>query len=98
MIDPSRKEKMHPRNRFRAGYDFRALIESCPPLAAFVEPSAYGNDSIDYANPEAVKALNQALLKDTYGLQAWDVPRTCRGATCARRSRAAATTFTTWRT
>lgn len=75
MIDPSRKEKMHPRNRFRAGYDFRALIESSPPLAAFVQPNAHGNESIDYANPEAVKALNRALLNNAYGLQAWDLPR-----------------------
>lgn len=65
---------MHPRNRFRAGYDFRALIESSPGLAAFVGPNAYGNESIDYANPKAVKALNQALLKNAYGLQTWDVP------------------------
>jgi 23S rRNA (adenine1618-N6)-methyltransferase len=74
MINPSRKETMHPRNRFRAGYDFRALIKSSPGLAAFVGPNAYGNESIDYANPKAVKALNQALLKNAYGLQTWDVP------------------------
>lgn len=65
---------MHPRNRFRAGYDFRRLAVQSPALAAFVRPNPYGNLSIDYANPEAVKALNQALLQDAYGLREWDIP------------------------
>jgi len=68
------KEKLHPRNRFRAGYDFRRLIRHSPALAAFVGPNAYGDHSIDFANPDAVKALNQALLKDAYGLDTWDLP------------------------
>jgi len=67
------KEQLHPRNRFRAGYDFARLIASSPRLAAFVAPNAYGKVSIDYADPAAVKALNQALLKDAYGLD-WDLP------------------------
>ena len=67
------KEQLHPRNRFRAGYDFGRLIASSPRLAAFVAPNAFGNISIDYADPAAVKALNQALLKDAYGLD-WDLP------------------------
>ena len=69
------KEQLHPRNRFRAGYDFRLLIAGSPALAAFVAPNAYGDESIDFANPEAVKGLNQALLKHAYGLQNWDTPR-----------------------
>ena len=67
------KEQLHPRNRFRAGYDFARLIASSPRLAEFVAPNAHGNLSVDYADPAAVKALNQALLKDAYGLD-WDVP------------------------
>lgn len=73
MIRRSAKEALHPRNRFRAGYDFRRLVAIVPALAAFVAPNAYGDASIDYANPDAVRALNQALLKDAYGLR-WDVP------------------------
>jgi len=68
------KETLHPRNRFRAGYDFRKLIESSPGLAPFVAPNAHGDLSVDYADPQAVKALNRALLKDAYGLDVWDVP------------------------
>ena len=74
MIRPAIKEQLHPRNRFRAGYDFARLIAGSPRLAAFVAPNAYGDASVDYANPEAVKALNQALLKDAYGIESWDVP------------------------
>ena len=74
MIRPSVKETLHPRNRFRAGYDFLQLIACSPELAAYVVPNAYGDTSVDYANPAAVKALNRALLKSAYGLKTWDVP------------------------
>lgn len=74
MIRPSVKEQLHPRNRFRAGYDFARLVASSPQLAPFVAANAYGDRSIDYANPAAVKALNQALLKDAYGIDHWDLP------------------------
>jgi 23S rRNA (adenine1618-N6)-methyltransferase len=74
MIQRSLKEQLHARNRFRAGYDFRRLVVDSPALAAFVKPNAFGDESIDYANPEAVKALNQALLKHVYRLQTWDIP------------------------
>ncbi len=36
--------------------------------------NAYGDASIDYANPQAVKALNQALLRQAYDLEYWDIP------------------------
>jgi len=68
------KEKLHPRNRFRDGYDFTQLIASSPRLAAFVTPNSYGDLSVNYADPAAVKALNQALLADAYGVHGWDVP------------------------
>ncbi|MEO8361131.1 MAG: 23S rRNA (adenine(1618)-N(6))-methyltransferase RlmF [Vicinamibacteria bacterium] len=74
MIDPSKKDRMHPRNRFRAGYDFAQLIKGTPALADFVMPNAYGHESINYSDPEAVKTLNRALLRDAYGLSKWDVP------------------------
>ncbi len=69
------KDGLHPRNRFRTRYDFPQLITGSPALAAFVKPNAYGDDSIDYANPQAVKTLNQALLKHAYDLQHWDIPQ-----------------------
>ncbi|MBK8039737.1 MAG: 23S rRNA (adenine(1618)-N(6))-methyltransferase RlmF [Verrucomicrobiaceae bacterium] len=74
MKNESTKAGMHPRNRFREGYDFPALIAVSPALKGFVKPNAYGDASIDYANPLAVKALNQALLRQAYGLPHWDIP------------------------
>ena len=74
VIRKAGKERMHPRNRFRAGYDFGQLARDNPALAAFVRPNAYGSQSIDYADADAVKALNRALLKHAYGLEAWDIP------------------------
>lgn len=74
MKNEATKAGMHPRNRFREGYDFPALIAVSPALKGFVKPNAYGDASIDYANPLAVKALNQALLRQAYGLSHWDIP------------------------
>lgn len=68
------KGGLHPRNRFRTRYDFPRLVACSPALAAFVKPNMHGDDSIDYANPQAVKALNQALLLEAYGLEHWDIP------------------------
>ena len=73
MIRPITKEGMHRRNRFRGGYDFGALVAQSPALEAFVKFNPYGDASIDYANPHAVKALNQALMLQAYGLR-WDIP------------------------
>ena len=74
MIRDSSKERLHPRNRFRAGYDFEKLIRESPGLAAFVKPNAHGDESVDWADPRAVKALNQALLRHAYSLRGWDIP------------------------
>jgi 23S rRNA (adenine1618-N6)-methyltransferase len=68
------KSGLHPRNPHRFRYDFKKLIESCPELASFVALNKYNNESIDFANPHAVKALNRALLKHFYGLTDWDIP------------------------
>jgi len=71
---PTEKSKLHPRNRNRERYDFKQLIATCPDLAQFVKPNLYGDESIDFANPEAVKTLNKALMKHHYGISNWDVP------------------------
>lgn len=68
------KPTLHPRNRHRNGYDFVLLARSWPALAPFVRPHAHGDLSIDFAEPAAVKALNQALLAHDYHVRAWDLP------------------------
>jgi len=69
---------MHPRSRFRDGYDFPRLIKKSPALAEFAAVNRYGTTTIDFADPDAVLALNQALLADAYDLQ-WSLPK---GALC----------------
>ncbi len=71
---PKEKSKLHPRNKNRERYDFAKLIESSPDLAQFVKPNLYGDESIDFASPEAVKALNKAILKHHYGIVSWNLP------------------------
>lgn len=68
------KEELHPRNRHRHGYDFPALSRAFPKLSTFVRTAPHGGLSIDFADPVAVKTLNQALLLHHYGISSWDIP------------------------
>ena len=70
------KSKLHPRNKNRGRYDLNALVKKNPQLKAFVKPNKHGNDSIDFANPKAVKELNKAILHYYYGIVYWDFPDT----------------------
>jgi 23S rRNA (adenine1618-N6)-methyltransferase len=74
MIKPVTKTNLHARNLHRGGYDFPQLIASSPELAVFVAFNEYGNESINFVDPAAVKALNRALLLHDYGIKDWDVP------------------------
>ncbi|KGQ13854.1 Ribosomal RNA large subunit methyltransferase F [Beauveria bassiana D1-5] len=68
------KPGLHPRNRHRSRYDFAALTASCPALAEFLRPGPHGDTTVDFADPLAVKALNQALLAHFYQVKQWDIP------------------------
>lgn len=68
------KNNLHPRNKHRSRYDFKALISANAELSNFVAVNAYGDESVDFSNPEAVKALNKALLKHFYKIDYWDIP------------------------
>lgn len=65
---------MHPRNRHQDRYDLKELVRVSPALKAHVFVNQYGDESIDFANAEAVKELNRALLKSFYGIKFWDIP------------------------
>ena len=71
---PVEKSVLHPRNKHRNRYDFKVLTTSCPELAKYVKANPKGEDTIDFSNPKAVKFLNQALLKQYYGVNYWDIP------------------------
>lgn len=65
---------LHPRNKHQSRYDFKLLVKSTPELATFVSVNKYGDESIDFANPKAVKCLNRALLAHFYQIEHWDIP------------------------
>lgn len=67
------KTQLHPRSKHRQRYDFASLIKTSADLAPFVKINDYGDESIDFFNPQAVKALNKALLMHHYGLTYWDI-------------------------
>jgi 23S rRNA (adenine1618-N6)-methyltransferase len=69
------KTRLHPRNKHRERYDFKILTESYTELAQYVKLNVWDDESIDFANPEAVKALNSALLKHYYEISTWEIPQ-----------------------
>ena len=68
------KTILHPRNKHRSNYDFVALTKSLPALKSYVAINKYGNESIDFSDPAAVKTLNKALLSHFYNIANWDIP------------------------
>lgn len=71
----SNTKTLHPRNFHNNRYDFTTLIKSQDSLKEFVKPNKYGDLSIDFANPDAVIALNKALLSHFYGIKNWEIPK-----------------------
>ncbi|WP_338224907.1 23S rRNA (adenine(1618)-N(6))-methyltransferase RlmF [Algoriphagus confluentis] len=68
------ENKLHPRNLHQGRYDLEALSATLPELKAFLFTNDYGNLTLDFANPKAVKSLNRALLKHFYQVGFWDIP------------------------
>jgi 23S rRNA (adenine1618-N6)-methyltransferase len=68
------KTNLHPRNPHRSRYDFKALVEACPELFPFVFINKYESQTIDFANSNAVKMLNKAILQHFYAISYWDIP------------------------
>ncbi|QDF65438.1 23S rRNA (adenine(1618)-N(6))-methyltransferase RlmF [Shewanella sp. SNU WT4] len=76
---PLDKVGLHPRNIHNKGYDFERLCLALPSLSSFSRDNGYGRVSIDFANPDAVKSLNSAILLADYGIKGWSIPA---GALC----------------
>jgi 23S rRNA (adenine1618-N6)-methyltransferase len=68
------ENQLHPRNLHQGRYDLPLLSETLPELKAFIFINEFGNHTLDFSNPNAVKALNRALLFHYYDLQFWDIP------------------------
>jgi len=73
-VHTKEKTKIHPRSKHRERYDFNALKKVLPELTAFVKINKYNDETIDFADPKAVKSLNKALLMFHYGISNWDIP------------------------
>ena len=63
---------LHPKNKFKSGYDFKNLSQKNPALEAFVANNSFGTLSIDFSNPKAVKELNRALLFTYKQMTVWE--------------------------
>jgi len=70
----AQKPGLHPRNRHRSRYDLDALCIDEPNLRDFIIATPAGEPTVNFADPEAVKALNKALLAHFYGVKHWDIP------------------------
>lgn len=68
------KTTLHPRNLHRFRYDFEKLTIDFPELKKYILTNEHGIETIDFSNPEAVKALNKSLLFTYYGIENWDIP------------------------
>ncbi|MBP3942529.1 23S rRNA (adenine(1618)-N(6))-methyltransferase RlmF [Sphingobacteriaceae bacterium WQ 2009] len=69
------KKKLHPRNKHIDSYNFNKLVTALPELKEHVFISPNNVKTIDFSNPDAVRALNKALLKLSYGIEFWDIPK-----------------------
>lgn len=72
---PKVKSRLHERNKHRERYNFSDLIASYPDLSPYVKINKYKDESVDFADPHAVKMLNTALLKHFYGISNWEIPK-----------------------
>ncbi|NOQ94163.1 MAG: 23S rRNA (adenine(1618)-N(6))-methyltransferase RlmF [Methylophaga sp.] len=68
------KTKLHPRNQHGDGYNFTHLVKQSPELGDFTRSNPAGELTIDFHDEQAVRALNQALLKLHYNINFWDIP------------------------
>lgn len=65
---------LHPRNFHQGRYNLEELSVTLPELKEFIFINEFGNLTLDFADPKAVKSLNRALLKHFYQLKFWDIP------------------------
>lgn len=79
---PNRRERrsfekggtLHSRNPHQGRYDMEALTKTLPELQQYLRPNPAGEDTIDFADADAVFCLNQALLAHFYKVDDWQVP------------------------
>jgi 23S rRNA (adenine1618-N6)-methyltransferase len=68
------KGQLHERNFHQGRYPLEELSKKLPELGDYLFTNPFGDLTLDFANPEAVKLLNKALLKHYYEIDFWDIP------------------------
>lgn len=68
------KKNLHPLNKHNSGYDFDFLVTKHTLLARFLI-NVQQSTRIDFADYDAVVALNTALLKAYYRIDHWQIPK-----------------------
>lgn len=69
------EKNFHPRSLHNGQYEFDILIKKNPKLAPFVKKNAHGDLGVDFADANAVLALNQSLLGHHYEVTNWSIPK-----------------------
>lgn len=65
---------LHKSSLHNKKYDFNSLVKTHQALNPHVFVNEYQTQTIDFSNPEAVKALNTALLATHYDVKFWEFP------------------------
>jgi len=65
---------LHPRNRHYKPYNFKKLCAALPELKSYLIKKPNQEETIAFENPQAVLALNKALLKAYYSIASWELP------------------------
>lgn len=68
------KGRLHQRNLHQGRYDLNMLIQKVPQLANHIKQNINGEETINFANTEAILYLNKALLLHYYDLKDWFIP------------------------
>ena len=70
----SKPAQLHPRNPHQGRYDLDRLSNDYAPLRKHLTSSPVGGHTIDFNQPDAVQALNAALLQHHYQVAYWQLP------------------------
>ncbi len=68
------KPGLHVRNKHRFAYDFEALLKIAPNLKPYLMINPRGEQTLDFANPKAIRIFNQALLRQDYAIKRFELP------------------------
>jgi 23S rRNA (adenine1618-N6)-methyltransferase len=66
---------LHPRSKHHGRYDLDRLSKDLPLLGKFIIVNPRGEATINFFDPDAVKALNKAILLSDYNVKYWDIPQ-----------------------